>query len=379
METLLIYPETVVDYIVLTLLGFAFLSQIFYYLFFFRRVGNKRDLAVSNELPPLSIIVCAKNEEANLRNFLPEILNQDYPNFEVVVVNDCSQDDTEIVLSKFKAEYPHLYYTSIPYDKIFVHGKKLPLTVGVKAAKNEHLVFIDADCRPVDNQWLKRLVKGFTDGKEIVLAHGAYERRAGFLNRLIRYDTFLIATQYLGFALAKVPYMGVGRNMAFKKSLFNKIGGYKNHVNILSGDDDLFVAEAATKSNVAVIKNRDARTLSVPVDRWSYFVNQKQRHLTTSPYYKFSIKMLLGFEVFTRLLFYAGVIYSVVLPNFVVVTASLILIRTIIKLIVFNKAAKVLGEGSVYWSSLYLDIILPFLYGAFLIDNRFRKRAKAWK
>lgn len=352
---------------------------MFYFLFFFNRTGSKKQSAQSTDFPPVSVVICAKNEEANLSRFLPDILNQDYPNFEVVVVNDCSQDDSEIILAQFKTQYPHLYYTSLPYDKIFTHGKKLPLTVGIKAAKNEHLVFTDADCRPIDNLWLKHVVAGFVPDVEIVLAHGAYEKKAGFLNRLIRYDSFLIATQYLGYALAKVPYMGVGRNMAYKKSLFIKTGGFKNHNNVLSGDDDLFISEAATKKNVAVVKQPDARTISLPVEKWSYYVHQKLRHLSTSPLYKFKIKFLLGLEVFSRELFYAGVIFSAIFPNFVFITLAFVLIRTTTKLIVLSRSAKNLGEGRVFWSSLYFDILLPFMYVLFLIENRFRKRVSSWK
>lgn len=379
LETIYLLPETIVDYIALSVLGFAFAVQMFYFLFFYRRTGSKKGQQLSSDLPSLSVVICAKNEEANLQRFLPEVLNQDYPNFEVIVVNDCSQDDTEMLLSQFKTQYSNLYYTSIPFDKIFTHGKKLPLSVGIKAAKNEHLVFTDADCRPMDNQWLRRIASGFSDGKEIVLAHGAYEKKSGFLNMLIRYDAFLIATQYFGYALAKVPYMGVGRNLAYKKSLYTKVGGFKNHQSILSGDDDLFVSEVATSKNVSVVKSPEARTISIPVDRWSYFVNQKQRHLTTSPIYKFRTKFLLGLEVFSRELFYLGVIFSAIFPNFVIITVGLILIRTTTKLIVLGRASRTLGEGKVYLSSLYLDLFLPFLYLVFLVDNRFRKRKSSWK
>ena len=379
LENFIKLPETLVEFIVSGVIAFAFIIQLFYLLFFYRRTGAKKSSPISSDLPPLSVVICARNEEQNLKEFLPLVLDQDYPNFEVIVVNDCSQDDTDIVLAYFKQRYSNFYYTTIPYDKIFTHGKKLPLTVGIKAAKNEHLVFTDADCKPSSNQWLRALASGFSEGKEIVVAHGAYERRKGFLNRLIRYDSFFIATQYIGFALARLPYMGVGRNMAYTKTLYNKVGGFRSHSRVLSGDDDLFIAEAATKNNFAVVKNSEARTYSPAVENWSHFMLQKSRHLTTAPYYKFRVKFLLGLELFSRELFYLGVLSSIFLHNLALLVLGVVLIRTTTKLIVFGRASRKLGEGRVFWSSLYLDIILPYMYLVFMIDNRLRKRKSSWK
>jgi hypothetical protein len=92
-------------------------------------------------------------------------------------------------------------------------GKKLSITLGVKGAKFEHLILTDADCRPASRNWLKSIAENFSNEKQIVLGYGPYKKEKGFLNRLIRFDTTWIGMNYFSMALAKLPYMGVGRNL----------------------------------------------------------------------------------------------------------------------------------------------------------------------
>ena len=180
---------------------------------------------------------------------MPRIFEQDYPHFEVVVVNDCSWDNTSDLLKEFGLKHSNLKIVTIKEDDTYSHGKKVALMMGIKGATHEHMLLTDADCRPNSKEWLRNMMQHFTGETEIVLGYGAYEKQGGFLNKIIRYDTFMIALQYLSFALAGKTYMGIGRNLAYKKSLFFKMKGFASHYHIESGDDDLVVNEAATKQN----------------------------------------------------------------------------------------------------------------------------------
>ncbi len=335
---------------------------------------------VSNSKRPVSVIICAKNEAENLQKFLPLILTQNYPNYEVVVVNDCSEDDSELILAGLKEKYSHLYYTNIPIDRKFRHGKKLALTIGIKAARNEYLVLTDADCYPRSEHWLSEMMKGFNNSeRDIVLGVGCYKKERGFTNLLTRYDTFFTAIQYLGFALSGNPYMGVGRNLAYKKKLFVKNNGFRNHSHILSGDDDLFVHEVANKNNVSIVIRPNAQTLSIAPESLKQWKNQKSRHLSTAPYYKFNIKTELISESLSRqLLIYLGIIL-IIINTFVIFTAVTIIIKYLIQFFFWKRISKKLSQKRFELKMFIFDIIHPwFLLWAYSAYFFSRNRNK-WK
>jgi glycosyltransferase involved in cell wall biosynthesis len=262
---------------------------------------------VNDSLEPVSIIICARNEEDNLAEFLPKILTQNYPEFEVIVVNDCSYDNTENVIDEFAKIFPNLRKTNIKEDDYYKHGKKFAMLVGIKAAKHNHLIFTDADCYPSSDQWLKEMSSGFSTSKEIVLGYGAYDKKPGFLNKLIRFDTFIIAVQYLSQAIKHKPFMGIGRNLAYTKELFFKEKGFSTHYHIQSGDDDLFVNQAVKNDNTNVCIHKDAITYSKAKTTFKDLRIQKARHLSTAPLYNIASKSKIGFIYSTKSTF--GSIY----------------------------------------------------------------------
>jgi poly-beta-1,6-N-acetyl-D-glucosamine synthase len=354
---------TTYDRVIAIVLIFTLIVQFIYYLFIYTRVQlfDIKRKKITHIKEPVSIIICARNEAENLTNHLPLILEQDYPNYEVVVVNDCSDDNSQDILEKFQEKYPHLRTTLIKHDEKFTHGKKLALTLGIKGAKNEWLLLTDADCQPSGKQWLSTMQRNFTESTSVVLGYGGYNREKGFLNKLIRFDAFLIALQYLSFALIKSPYMGVGRNLAYRKSLFIKNKGFATHSHLQSGDDDLFINEVSNGKNTTVEFEAEAHTHSIPKKKFKYWANQKRRHFSTSSLYRFKHKFLLGFEVFSRFLFYACLILLVINPVTWIIGVAAYTIRLIIQLIVFNGAMNRLKEKKLLLFSILFDIILPLI------------------
>lgn len=380
METNLLIPVETSDWIIASALAFFALIQLVFYLTIMRRVGSYKPSTAISPNRPVSLIICARNEAENLVKNIPVIMAQEYPKFEVIIVNDSSTDDSDMVLARLKVEYPELYYTSIPVDKKFKHSKKLAINVGIKAAKYEHLLFTDADCCPTSNQWIKLMMSGFeTEGKELVIGYSPFIKQNGMLNRMIRYEAFWNAVLYLGRAIKGRAYMGVGRNMAYTKSLFNANGGFSKHIFIESGDDDLFVNQAATRANTAIVIHPDAQTLTQAAPSWYDWISQKARHLTTAPSYKKSQKFLFGLELFSREMVLFITLYALILQHFVVVAASIFLIRLAIQLMVLSKSARKLGQNKVYWSVLLFDFALPFILGTLYIGNLFRTKQIKWK
>jgi biofilm PGA synthesis N-glycosyltransferase PgaC len=377
----LYYSSQYIEIVRLTLLGlflFAATVQLIYYIFLYCKVAGYRR-APQLKKYPVSVIICAKNEAENLRNNLPAILTQKHKNYEVIVVNDCSTDDTDEVLGEYIKNYHNLRTTSITPDKKFTHGKKLAITVGIKAAQNEWLVFIDADCYPVSDQWLNRLQENFTDKNEIVLGYGGYSSRKGLLNIYIRYDTLVIAMQYMSYAISGMPYMGVGRNLAYRKSLFFKNKGFASHYDLLSGDDDLFVNETANKVNTAVEFHPESHTLSIPKMRWSDWVKQKKRHFSTAKRYRANHIFWLGFEPMTRFLFYVTLCYLLSLNIFPILVLIVAGSRLLVQLIIIKLTMHRFRERDLLLWAVIFDIISLFINFNIYLSSIFRRKKSGWK
>jgi len=355
--------------------------QLFYYLFFYSRILFIKNIHhVTGINNPVSVIICARNEADNLTKNLPLILNQQYSDFEVIVVNDCSEDETEFVLERFQKQYKHLKVTTIKQDAKFRHSKKLALTIGIKAAQNEWILLTDADCCPESPKWIERMQGNFLNDTDIVIGYGGFYKKKSFLNNLIRFDSLFIALQYFTFAIAGKPYMGVGRNLAYRKSLFFTNKGFANHRHLDSGDDDLFVNEVATGKNTRIELTPESitRTESKPTFRDWYY--QKKRHITTGHLYKASTKFRLAFEVFSRVFFYPLFILCLIFfTEYYIYILGAFTLRMILQLIIIKVTMNRLKEKFLLLPSLLYDIIVPYLNFMFLISNIFTSKQLKWK
>jgi cellulose synthase/poly-beta-1,6-N-acetylglucosamine synthase-like glycosyltransferase len=367
-----------VGLLVFVIFALALVIQLWYYLGYFRRLAFYRKKEMPVNMPPASIVICARNEDHNLAEFLPAVLAQDYPDYEVVVVNDCSYDNTADFLKEFARKHQNLRVVTIKEDEYYSHGKKVALMMGIKGAKNEHMLLTDADCRPNSKDWLKNMMTHFSGDTEIVLGYGAYEKQPGFLNKIIRFDTFMIAQQFLSFALAGKTYMGTGRNLAYKKSLFFKMKGFASHYHIESGDDDLFVNEAATKQNSKIEVSVESHTISRVKRTFKSWFRQKRRHVTTFRFYNGASKFRLGMVSLSQYLFFIGFVSALVLQFQPVVVLSLFALRLLIQMIIFNKSMKQLAEEDLLFMAPLIEIILMTVYPMITFSNMFMKKNK-WK
>ncbi len=367
------------EQILLGLLLLVFLYQLYFYLRYLA-VSVSKIKSSNSTAPnfPVSVIICAHNEGDNLQNFLPSILQQDYPEYEVIVVNDESEDNTAEVLARFAQAYPHLHVSFVPKGAQLRSTKKLALTLGIKAAQYEHLLFTDADCRPASPHWIREMVRGFeSDRTEIVLGYSPYFVEKRCVNRFIQYDTLFNGLQYMGFALAHQPYMGVGRNLMYKRSTFFEHKGFAGLLGSRAGDDDLFINKIATKKNTAVVCTPESLTWSVPKTSYSAWLLQKERHLSVSPNYRFDTKLHLFFEPFTRALLYGTIIaVGCLSSNWIVwcIAAGLLLLRFITQCTILNVAAAKLHGKHFGLSILFFEIFLPLNNIYLFIRHAVRKR-----
>jgi biofilm PGA synthesis N-glycosyltransferase PgaC len=366
------------EHLVFVVFAFALLIQLWYYLGYFRRLAFYKKTDLPSYTPPASIVICAKNEDHNIVELLPFIFEQDYPEFEVVVVNDCSYDNTADILKEFAKRHSNLKIVTIKQDEYYSHGKKVALMMGIKGATHEHMLLTDADCKPNSKDWLRNMMQHFTPETEIVLGYGGYENQKGFLNKMIRFDTFIIALQFLSFALAGKTYMGTGRNLAYKKSLFFKMKGFASHYHIESGDDDLFVNEAANKQNSKIEISVHSHTISKVKTTFRSWFRQKRRHVTTFKHYNTGSKFRLTMIGFSQYLFFISFITLLIMQFEPVILLSLFALRLLIQILIFNKSMKLLNEKDLLVFSPIIELALLIAYPMITLSNMFIKKNK-WK
>ena len=369
--------------IIYSLLLYIFIGvisiQISYYLSFLFSFATKRAETRVKKNIPISIIICAKNEAENLKENLPLILNQSYPKFEVILVNDSSSDNTLKIMKDFEAKHSNIKLVDVKTNETFWGNKKYALTLGIKVSKHDFLVFTDADCIPNSTNWLTHIASNFSNEKAIVLGYGAYsKKRLSFLNKLIRYETVMTALQYFSFAKLGLPYMGVGRNMAYRKELFFNNSGFSSHMSLKSGDDDLFINEVANSNNTSICFTTDSFTISKPKTSFNAWILQKRRHISTAKFYKAHHKFFLGLFYISQLLFWIlGTTLLLLGYNWEWI-AALIALRFIIQLLCFGLTAKKLGEVDLIILAPILELFLITSQLSIFIANLI-SQPKHWK
>ena len=379
------------SFIILCVFCIAWIIQMLYLWGLFSRLAFFKKKKYDNNEPnyePVSVIVCAKDAYEYLIDLVPRILSQDYPDFELVIVNDCSTDETTDYLKELVDRRPDINVVSLTQSLNFFHGKKFPLSMGIKSAKHDLLLLTDADCLPRNNHWIRDMVGAYRKNTEVVLGYGPYFMRKGLLNKLIRFDTLYTAIQYLSMALAHRPYMGVGRNLSYRRELFYKNKGFTSHYTIPSGDDDIFISQVANDRNTRIFIDPTSRVESEPKHTFSGWIHQKRRHYSTANMYKRSTNIILGTLLMSRLFYYASAITLLCLPPafycntgcpvFYAGIGGFMILHIISMDWIYIKSAKQLGEKKLYlfFTPLY-DIFFVIFTTLIGIRNTISK-PKAW-
>lgn len=385
METFTIYTT---ERILIAATGALFLIQSIYYFCLYNRIHartrdvKRGDAHFTQELPPISVIIYAREESENLRRNLSAVLEQDYPQFEVVVINDGGTDESEDYLTLLEDKYPHLYHSFVPDSSRYISRKKLAITLGIKASKYDWLVFTNANCLPQSNQWLRLLARNFTSRTQVVLGYSGYERGKGWLHKRVSFDNLFTSMRYLGFALAGSPYMGIGRNLAYRKELFYQHKGFSAHLNLQRGDDDLFINHVATPENTRVETDADSIIRIQPVLRTKDWKEEKISYAATGRLYHGAQRWLASLETLTRLAFYGAWIATLVVGilhfHWLVAGIALLafLLRFALQAFIINKTAKDLEEKRRYYFTLpVFDLLQPMQSLRWKLYCLFRKKS----
>ena len=382
MQQILILKEYVdavnwVDILFWTLIGAGGIQAI-YYLFVYTRIAFYKSDEPLQAAEPVSVVIAARNEIKNLQANLPEILAQEYPEFEVVVVNDSSFDGTKAFLDELAERDKRLKPVHLDIDERYQKGKKFALTIGIKAAQHEHMLLADADCKPRSPKWIELMSGNFSDTRQVVLGVSFFKFNFRPINFISRIESFHTAMQYINFALAKVPYMGVGRNLAYTQKLFFDNKGFANHQHLISGDDDLFVNENANGKNVEVQFTPDSQTISEAKVGLGAFWKQKRRHFSSSKKYKGKHKFLLFWPAFSMFLFWLAAIFLLVEQSLLFETLIVVGAKLLIQWIVVGINLNRFGKIENIWTVPFWDPILLLIYIFIGIRGIFSK-PQTWK
>lgn len=350
-------------YFILSIFIASVVVQLVYWLGIFSKLATYTD--ASQALPPnikgVSVIVCAWNELQNLQKLVPVLLSQKHPEFEIVIVDDRSNDDCYDYLLFESFKHSNMKLVRINHTPDHITPKKYALSLGIKASRYEIILLTDADCLPQSDDWISQMQQKFINNKQIILGYSPYTSHEGFLNFMIRYETFYTAVQYFSFTLAGMPYMGVGRNLAYTKSLFNTNKGFHSHLNVMGGDDDLFINEVATSKNVAICIDKQAHVVSKPKFTFKAWYRQKRRHLSVGKHYRFRNKLMLGLMSVSQLLFWFSFFALLSSQNTIVFALTGFILRTCIQIWVLKPIAKKL-DTTIKWFFIPIFDILYTIY-----------------
>ncbi len=364
------------SFIILIIFGISLVIQLFYHWGIFSKVAfYKRNARpkLDEELEPVSIVLCARDAYEYLIELIPVLLNQDYPNFEIVVVNDCSDDETEEYLKDLERNQPKIKPVQLKQHLNFFNGKKFPLSMGIKSAKNDLIILTDCNCMPTNDQWLRSVVNRYNNRTEIVIGYSPYIQKKSILNRLMRFDALQNGLLYLSAALNHYPYMGVGTNLSYRKELFYRNQGFISHYKTSVGDDDLFISQVANKKNTEVLIDAEDAILTTPTNSFRLWTRQKSRRYSTVSKYDNGARVMLSLFYTSQFLFYVSFIALIALcgqPAFAITNGAAFYIPILLfffllrfgsQLFIYQKASKRLGEKGLLPGLIAYDFLFAFL------------------
>jgi glycosyltransferase involved in cell wall biosynthesis len=354
----------------------SLLVQLCFYLGVFKGLAFYKEPPIATAKAPVSVVVCVHGELANLKKLLPALASQQYAIFEIIIVNDRSGAEVESYLEEQKQKTPNLTVLHINNTPSHINPKKWALTQGIMAAKYELILLTDADCLPASDRWISLIASHFKPETQIVLGYAPYQQKATFLNTLVRYETFFAGIQFLSLCIAGRPYMGIGRNLAYRKSLFLQHNGFQKHMSITGGDDDLFVNSTATKQNVAICINEQAQTVSLPKTTFKSWYKQKRRHLSVSKHYRFMDKVILGSLSMSHFLFWCCFAVLLALQEYQWIAWLGLCGKILAQVFIFNKISRNIGEKFNWITYPLLDFLYIFYYLIFGIPALLSKRIR---
>lgn len=327
------------------LLTLAYLIIAVYCVMIGYAISGWKKLKVEEESEPwlgISILIAARNEAQNIETVIRDIFNQSYASelFELIVIDDHSEDETLSIAESLKVEFQNLKVLSNTNGE----GKKAALVTGIQEAKFETIATVDADCR-VPSEWLITMTSHWQQGQtKMLLGPIVLEAEPLILQQAQAMENLAIMGLTGGFGSHQKPIMANGANLFFDKKYFEEIGGYASSENP-SGDDVFTMLQFSEKwpESVRFVKHYESAVLTRPEPTFSNFWQQRKRWLSKKGGYSnwlvkgtAIITYLANLAAFVSLLFIIGAFGSywtdrLMWVLFIKTLTDLILTRTVSK------------------------------------------------
>lgn len=371
--------------ILLALLLLSFVALSLYYGLFWFRVGRfKRDVvskqpSANGQQPSVSVVMVVHNEAEFLKSSLPYLLEQDYPDYEIVIVDYTSTDDTRYVLRVCSENYPNLKPILFPHDVNMFQGKKYPLSIGIKSATKDVILLTEAESVPRSFDWVSQMMKGYCGDTQIVMGCNIVKSNGTLLGAFQQYENMTYNASYIGAMAMGNPFTATGRNLSFRRDFFFKQGGFISHYSIPDGADDLFVNANANSRNSSVVLSSDAFVVSEPRSSFRLWHQDRSHRLYTRRYYGLKDKLMLAFYPLSQFVFLASLVLLLVFQLF---PWQLLVALLVVKLIWQIVSALPLAKR---FEIKKIQFFAPLFEFYFLFANTFmttfalRRKNKQWR
>lgn len=360
--------------VILPILFYLFITivviQILYHLFVFGSLNLNKKQTHKPHATPVSLIVYIENNQEQLKNFLPALKNQIHPTFEIILVNNASYDESLEILKEFTQTTPNTRIVNVENNESFWGNKRYALTLGIKVAKYDHLLFCEPEAVPDSAMWINNMTSKFTNSKSIVLGHQRIlPIKNSFWNKLTRFNNASWAAYNFSFASLGKPLYGNNQNLAYKKEEFYKVNGFINQMNQYRGEDYYFTNTIASSKNTDTSLAKTSFTASQTKPGFDSWIKElktqsnlfsKLKFTTKIKVYLYSITKVPYFILMTVLLSY--------LYNWEIVLA-LFLARSLIVLLYSHKFLKHFQEKDLSLWFPVLEFIHTFTTSILFIKN----------
>lgn len=348
---------SVIQIVILATLAFSFTIHLIYQLFYIFRFNKIKKQTSDNKLQAISIVICSKNNAEDLKENLPYFLEQDYPNYEVIVVNDGCVDDTDIVIKALQNKYDHLRTTRIPLDERFSHNKKLAQTIGIKGAKNENIIFSNPNCKPASKLWLQNLAKNWD--KSVHIGYSNFENQKKFGTNLLKNDILKRWTKAICFSSTGKTYYGNGNNMGYLKEDFFANKGFAKHSQFEAGYDHLMAYRLSKKSGSSTYISPESKVFLPTRNPFEIWANEQKYYYQSRKYISKKIKFLLDLDSTSHFFLYLSMVFCLIFTNLYLITALVFLTCIFIAGIRFKIISSNLKEENLFLSSYICGMIIP--------------------
>ena len=348
----------------------ATLIQLVFLWVFYGSLFIREKKTVSHSSNPVSVIICARNEKHNLKKNLPRILGQDYSDFEVIVVDDASDDESGLYLESLARQDSRLKVVYVNSSLNFFKGKKFPQSIGIRSAQYDTVLLTDADCYPASKYWIQRMMASFTDNTKIVLGYSSFEKQKGLLNSAIRYDNLMSSMRFLSMANRHFPYTGSGKNMAYRKELFYQNKGFVDLYHITAGDDDLFINKVVNSTNTVIQTHKETHIIAKPKISLRKWVLQKGKQKVGAHYYKFLHKWILAWQSISQFLFFLLAFVLLLEGYMLYYVLIMVALREFSFLLIFKKCMNRFEERNLLLTSLIMEVLMLIINPVFLLTTK---------